>query len=37
MAESVDLKAINHKLKGETVLKPQYSSSFEVDGYYESP
>lgn len=29
MAELVDLEAINHKLKGDTILKPQYSSSFD--------
>lgn len=29
MFESVDLKAINHKVKGDTVLKPQYSSNYD--------
>lgn len=29
MAESVDLKAINHQVNGDTVLKPQYGSGFD--------
>lgn len=29
MAETVDFKAITHKAKGDTVLKPQYASNFD--------
>ncbi|KAJ4408187.1 hypothetical protein N0V82_009761 [Gnomoniopsis sp. IMI 355080] len=29
MAESVDLKSINHQVNGDTVLKPQYGSGFD--------
>lgn len=29
MVESIDLKSINHKVKGDTAPKPLYSSSFD--------